>query len=92
MRDRPILLQQRARRLEPNLRQGAPRRVFGMGEDTVALAILRDHAEHEAVMRNRLACQRGDLRKNLPDVEALCEDVEKRSQSLFGHAGRHLDA
>jgi len=46
-----------------------------MGQDAVALAILRDQAEHQAIVRDRLAGQGGDLCEDLTHVEALRQDV-----------------
>src|SRR3989441_5502658 len=66
------------------------RSIFGMGQNPVALAILRDQAEHQAIVRDGLAGQRGDLGKYLTDVEALRQDVQQRSEDLFGRGGTHL--
>src|SRR2546425_2412611 len=56
------------------------RSIFGMGQNPVALAILRDQAEHQAIVRDGLAGQRGDLGKYLTDVEALRRSEEHTSE------------
>jgi hypothetical protein len=62
-----------------------------MGQDADALAILRDEAEHQAIVRGRLAGQRGDLHEDLTDVEVLRQDVQQRSEGLSDRAGGHLE-